>query len=63
MTCSKCEGAGFTIYVSRRDGGDKEVVQQCCDIAKYSKEIKRRYMGDIPPAEPVVLPFKQKGTV
>lgn len=63
MKCKKCQDAGFTVYETQRSGGLYAIVQQCCDVAKYAKEIKRRYMGDVPPAEPVqpvVLPFRGK---
>jgi hypothetical protein len=58
VTCKKCEGAGFIEYVARRDGKDVPLVQQCCDVAKYAAEIKRRFMVEVPPAAPIARPFK-----
>lgn len=40
--CHKCGGAGFIEYETRRSGGFFATIQQCCDIEKYSAEIKRR---------------------
>lgn len=42
MVCERCSGKGFIEYETQRDGRFVPIVQQCCDIEKYSLEVKKR---------------------
>lgn len=40
--CGRCGGIGYTEYSTARGGGFSSVLQQCCDVAEYSREVQRR---------------------
>lgn len=42
MSCTRCGGKGFVENSFLIDNDDKMVVQQCCDISKYSAEVASR---------------------
>lgn len=49
MSCKRCNGKGFLEYETHRNAKFFVQLYQCCDIEKYSAEVKRRHA--MPPEE------------
>lgn len=42
MACPRCHGRGYIEDVQRRNGGEWNILLQCCDITKYSQAVADR---------------------
>ena len=69
MSCEKCGGKGFYDAPLMMNAGNMGSLKQCCDVKKYSEEVRRRLMGGETvinvkgkPNECLVIPFRKKET-